>query len=44
MAEKTTVVSPERFASGFTYKDYIDQIKVNRDKFEQYYESAEGDR
>ena len=41
MAEKTTVVSPERFASGFTYKDYIDQIKVNRDKFEQYYESAE---
>ncbi len=40
MAEKTTVVTPERFAAGFTYADYIAQIKVNRDKFEQYYESA----
>ena len=41
MAEKTTVVSPERFGSGFTYDDYIAQIKVNKDKFEQYYESTQ---
>ena len=40
MAEKTTVVTPERFGSGFTYDDYIAQIKVNKDRFEQYYESA----
>ena len=40
MAEKTTVVTPERLGAGFTYDDYIAQIKVNKDKFEQYYESA----
>ncbi len=40
MAEKTTVVTPERFGAGFTYDDYIAQIKVNKDKFEQYYASA----
>ncbi len=40
MAEKTTAVTPERFASGLSYTDYIAQIKVNKDKFEQYYESA----
>ena len=41
MAEKTTVVTPERFGSGFTYDDYIEQIKVNKDRFEQYYKSAQ---
>ena len=41
MAEKTTVVTPERFGSGFTYDDYIEQIKVNKDRFEQYYNSAQ---
>jgi thiol-disulfide isomerase/thioredoxin len=29
-------VTPERFASGFTYDDYIAQIKVNHNKFEEY--------
>lgn len=40
MAEKTTVVTPGRFGAGFTYDDYIEQIKVNKDRFEQYYNSA----
>ena len=29
-------MTSERFASGFTYDDYIAQIKVNHDKFEEY--------
>ncbi len=37
MKAKRSVVTPERFASGFTYKDYIAQIKVNKDQFEKYY-------
>lgn len=41
MAGKTSTVTPERFASGFTYKDYIAQIKVNKDQFEKYYATAE---
>ena len=40
MAEKTSVMTPERFASGFTYQDYLAQIKVNKDRFEKYYESV----
>ena len=41
MAGKTSVVTPKRFASGFTYPDYIAQIKVNKDRFEKYYTTAE---
>ena len=41
MSEQTSVVTPERFSSGFTYEDYIAQIKVNKDRFEQYYQSVE---
>ena len=37
MAGKTTVVTPERFASGYTYEEYIAQINVNKDRFEEYY-------
>ena len=40
MAEKTSVVTPERFKQGFTYNDYIAQINVNKDRFEQYYQTA----
>ena len=40
MAEQTSVVTPERFASGFTYSDYIAQIKVNHDKFQEYTETS----
>ncbi|MBI4188252.1 MAG: thioredoxin family protein, partial [Chloroflexi bacterium] len=41
MAEKKSVVTPKRFASGFGFKDYIAQIKVNKDKFEEYYQTAQ---
>ena len=41
MEEKTSVVTSERFSSGLTYKDYIAQIKVNKDRFEQYYQTVE---
>ncbi len=39
MTEKRSVVTSERFASGLTYKDYIEQIKVNKDRFEEYYKT-----
>lgn len=38
---KSSVVTPERFVSGFTYKDYIAQIKVNKDQFEKNYGTAQ---
>lgn len=41
MAGKISVVTAERFASGFSYPDYIAQIKVNKDQFEKYYATAE---
>jgi len=40
MAQQTSVVTPERFAAGFTYKDYIAQIKVNTDRFEANLKTA----
>ena len=33
---KSTVIEG-RFAKGFTYKDFLAQIKVNKDQFEKYY-------
>ena len=39
MAKQTSVVTPERFASGATYPEYISQIKVNKNWFEQLYDS-----
>ena len=38
MADKTTVVTPERFASGITYQEFVEQIKVNKDRFQQFYD------
>ena len=40
MSNTMSVVNLERYNSGFTYEDYILQIKVNKDRFETYYESA----
>ncbi len=37
MARETSVVTPERFAQGLTYASYIDQIKVNKARFEDFY-------
>ena len=37
MARETSVVTPERFSQGFDYPSYMDQIKVNKARFEGYY-------
>jgi thiol-disulfide isomerase/thioredoxin len=38
--QKETVVTPERLAQGITYKEWMEQIDRNQDKFEQNYEGA----
>lgn len=38
MARQTSVVTPERFSSGFTYRAYLDQIKVNKNWFQQLHD------
>jgi len=40
MLETTTVVTPERFAQGLTWADFLAQATVNRDKFEKYYNES----
>lgn len=37
MARETSVVTPQKFEEGFSYSDYIDQIKVNKDRFNGFY-------
>ena len=37
MARETSVVTPQRFEEGFSYADYIEQIKVNKARFEAFY-------
>jgi thiol-disulfide isomerase/thioredoxin len=39
MARETSVVTPERFGQGFSYDDYMAQIKVNKDRFAGFYNS-----
>jgi thiol-disulfide isomerase/thioredoxin len=41
MATEKSSVTPERFATGFSFKDYIAQITVNKDNFEKFYQTAE---
>ena len=41
MARETSVVSPQRFSEGFNYPDYMDQIKVNKARFEGYYNDTQ---
>jgi hypothetical protein len=38
MARQTSLVTVERFDQGFTYTDYIDQIKVNKARFQEFYD------
>lgn len=35
-----SVVTPERFKQGLTYQQFIDQIKVNQDRFQMNYEGT----
>jgi hypothetical protein len=37
MVREISVVTPQRFEQGFTYADYIAQIKVNKARFEEFY-------
>ena len=37
MATDTSVVTPQRFAAGFTYADYMAQVKVNKGRLEDFY-------
>jgi thiol-disulfide isomerase/thioredoxin len=37
MLEAMTVVTPARFEQGLAYADFVAQAKVNRDKFEKFY-------
>ena len=46
MARETSVVTPERYSQGFDYRAYMDEIKVNKARFEGFYDSSalsEGD-
>lgn len=37
---KASVVTSQRYGTGLTYQEYIAQIAVNKDRFEQYYQSG----
>ena len=37
MIGKITAVTMERFVKGYTYAEYVDRIKVNKERFQQYY-------
>ena len=39
MAEQTSVVTPQRFEQGFTYPDYMAQIKVNKARMDGFYDN-----
>ncbi len=41
MTGKTTVVTPQRYAQGLSYEEYLSQIKVNKLRFQQYYDEFE---
>ncbi|MFC1954459.1 thioredoxin family protein [Chloroflexota bacterium] len=41
MNNTPSVVTTERYSSGLTYQDYITRIKVNKEQFENFYESGQ---
>ena len=40
MAQQTSVVTPERFAQGMTYDEYMASVKVNKARIEEYYDNV----
>ena len=40
MAQQTSVVTEERFAQGMTYSEYMDSVKVNKARIEEYYDNV----
>lgn len=41
MAQQTSVVTRERFAQGMTYDEYMETVKVNKARIEEYYDNVE---
>ena len=37
MVQETSVVTPERYSQGMTYDQYMDTVKVNKARIEEYY-------
>ena len=40
MAQQTSVVTQERFAQGMSYDEYMDSVKVNKARIEEYYDNV----
>jgi hypothetical protein len=40
MPSETSVVTPERYSQGFDYMAYMNEIKVNKARFEGFYDSS----
>jgi polyhydroxyalkanoate synthesis regulator phasin len=40
MPQATTAVTPARFAQGLSYADFLSKVTINRDKFEESYQSV----
>ena len=40
MAQQTSVVTAERFAQGMTYDEYMNSVKVNKARIEEYYDNV----
>lgn len=40
MARETSVVTPERYSQGFDYMAYMNEIKVNKARFEGFYDNS----
>ena len=41
MVQEASVVTPERYAQGMTYDQYMNTVKVNKARIEEYYSSVE---
>jgi hypothetical protein len=41
MVRETSVVTPQRFTEGFSYPAYIDQINVNKARFQGFYDGCQ---
>lgn len=44
MAQHVIVVTPERFASGLSYREFLAQAKVNQDRFQEIHRGNQGSR
>ena len=41
MVRETSVVTPERYSEGLTFDQYMNTIKVNKARFEEYYANVQ---